>query len=64
MAYWGVAYAYGPHVNKPMDASDTTNAWAALQLAVTHKANGSPKEQAYISALEKRYQDMTTPRPE
>jgi hypothetical protein len=56
MAHWGVAYAYGPHVNKPMDASDTTNAWAALQLAVANKTKASAKEQAYITALEKRYQ--------
>ena len=56
MAHWGVAYAYGPHVNKPMDASDTAGAWAALQLAVANKSHASAKEQAYISALEKRYQ--------
>jgi tetratricopeptide (TPR) repeat protein len=56
MAHWGVAYAYGPHVNKPMDGSDTTNAWAALQLAVAGKARVSAKEQAYITALETRYQ--------
>jgi len=23
MAYWGVAFASGPHVNKPMDSNDT-----------------------------------------
>jgi tetratricopeptide (TPR) repeat protein len=56
MAHWGAAYAYGPHVNKPMDGNDTTNAWAALQLAVAGKAKVSPKEQAYITALETRYQ--------
>jgi len=56
MAYWGMAYASGPHVNKPMDASDTTNAWAALQLALANQARVSPKEQAYIAALTKRYQ--------
>jgi len=39
-----------------MDASDTTNAWAALQLALAHQAKASPKEQAYITALAKRYQ--------
>src|SRR5262249_45123946 len=33
MAQWGVAYACGPHVNKPMDSNDTAQAWAALQLA-------------------------------
>ncbi len=56
MAHWGEAYAHGPHVNKPMDAGDAAIAWAALQRAVAGKPNGSPKEQAYITALEKRYQ--------
>ena len=56
MAHWGVAYAFGPHVNKPMDSNDTVAAWAALQLAVGKKSSASSKEQAYISALEKRYQ--------
>jgi hypothetical protein len=56
MAHWGVAYASGPHVNKPMSASDTTNAWAALQLALANQARVSPQEQAYIAALAKRYQ--------
>jgi tetratricopeptide (TPR) repeat protein len=60
MAYWGIAYAYGPHVNKPMDASDTTNAWAAMQQAVSHQSQASPKEQAYISALTTRYQSFHT----
>ncbi len=56
MAHWGVAYAHGPHVNRPMDSNDTVQAWAALQLAVANKPKASPKEQAYITALEKRYQ--------
>ena len=56
MAYWGTAYAFGPHVNKPMDTNDTVEAWAALQLAVAAKSKGSAKDQAYITALEKRYQ--------
>src|SRR5262245_65443907 len=56
MAHWGVAYAFGPHVNKPMDSNDTVAAWAALQVAVSKKSSTSTKEQAYISALEKRYQ--------
>src|SRR6185503_11555394 len=55
MAHWGVAYAFGPHVNKPMDANDTAQAWAALQFAIAGKTNASAKAQAYISALEKRY---------
>ncbi len=56
MAHWGVAYAFGPHVNKPMDSNDTASAWAALQLAVANKPGASAKERAYITALEKRYQ--------
>jgi tetratricopeptide (TPR) repeat protein len=56
MAHWGVAYASGPHVNKPMDANDTTNAWTALQLALANQAHVTRKEQAYIGALAKRYQ--------
>src|SRR4026208_2545685 len=49
MAHWGVAYAFGPHVNKPMDSNDTAGAWAALQLAVANKAKASAREQAYIT---------------
>ena len=56
MAHWGVAYASGPHINKPMDSNDTASAWAALQLALATKEKASAKEQAYITALEKRYQ--------
>ena len=56
MAFWGVAYALGPHVNRPMTAEDNTGAWAALQQAVALKAAVSPREQAYITALERRYQ--------
>jgi tetratricopeptide (TPR) repeat protein len=56
MAYWGVAYAYGPHVNKPMDSNDTAHAWSALKQAVAAKAKASAKDQAYITALEKRYE--------
>lgn len=56
MAHWGVAYAHGPHVNRPMDASDTAAAWEALQRAVRLRPQASSKHQAYIAALEKRYQ--------
>jgi tetratricopeptide (TPR) repeat protein len=56
MAHWGAAYAFGPHVNKPMDSNDTAGAWTELQLAIAGKDKVSEKEQAYITALEKRYQ--------
>src|SRR5688572_2504577 len=51
MAYWGVAYACGPHVNKPMTEDDTANAWKALQEAQAAKSKVSAPEQAYINAL-------------
>jgi tetratricopeptide (TPR) repeat protein len=56
MAHWGVAYAFGPHVNKPMDADDTSSAWAALQEAIRLQDKGSVRERAYIDALKTRYQ--------
>ena len=43
-------------MNKPMDSNDTVQAWSALQLAIQGKAQAPLKEQAYIAALEKRYQ--------
>ncbi len=56
MAYWGIAYASGPHVNRPMDKEDNTRAWEALQKAIELKPNASTQEQAYIDAMAKRYQ--------
>ena len=56
MAYWGIAYASGPHVNKPMDQADNVRAWDALQKALALKSRVSVKEQAYIDAMAKRYQ--------
>jgi tetratricopeptide (TPR) repeat protein len=56
MAWWGVAYAYGPHVNKPMSKEDNEAAWEALQQTLALKSKVTPQEQAYITALSKRYQ--------
>lgn len=57
MAWWGIAYASGPHVNKPMFPEDNVEAWNALQRAIALQANASPKERAYITALSKRYEE-------
>lgn len=57
MGYWGIASASGPHVNKPMDEEDHAQAWSALQQAIAHAKNATPKEQAMINALRKRYQE-------
>jgi tetratricopeptide (TPR) repeat protein len=56
MAYWGIAYAYGPHVNKPMSEEDNVQAWAAIQKALGLKSKVTPKEQAFIDAMAARYQ--------
>ena len=53
--YWGLSYVLGPNINSMMDASDLPEAWNALQQAVEHKDKASPKEQAFIEALSKRY---------
>jgi hypothetical protein len=56
MAYWGLANAYGPHVNKPMTREDNDKAWPALLRALDLKQNASPLERDYIDALSNRYQ--------
>ena len=43
MAFWGVAYAYGPHVNKPMSKEENDSAWSALRRAQALRASASPK---------------------
>ncbi len=58
MAWWGVAYAYGPHVNKPMTKEDNDGAWAALREAMSLRSHASAQEQAYITALRTRYQEQ------
>lgn len=56
MAYWGIAYASGPHVNKSMDQADHERAWEALQRALALRSTVGMKERAYIDAMAKRYQ--------
>jgi hypothetical protein len=60
MAWWGVAYAYGPHVNKPMTKEDNDGAWTALRKAMALRERASAKEQAYIAALAARYKEQFT----
>ena len=57
MAWWGVALAYGPNINKPMAAEDNPKAWEALQKARSLAAAGDAGavEKALIEALAKRY---------
>ncbi len=55
MCYWGIAYALGPNINVPMDTGAVRPAWEALQQAVRLAPQASPREQAYIRALQARY---------
>lgn len=56
MAYWGMAYAWGPNINNmPIEPQQMAQAELAIRLAQLHTAKATPLEQALISALAKRY---------
>jgi tetratricopeptide (TPR) repeat protein len=55
MCYWGVAYAYGPHVNAGMDSASGVEAYVAAQRAQRLAPRASPRERAYIRAVAQRY---------
>ena len=55
MCYWGIALAYGPNINAPMDAASGRLAYAASQQAAQHATGVSDREQALIRALATRY---------
>ena len=56
MCYWGIALAYGPHVNAPMDSASGVAAYAAVQKALTLKSHATAPERAYIDAVAQRYE--------
>ncbi|HMS82638.1 MAG TPA: hypothetical protein PKD12_03185 [Nitrospira sp.] len=55
MCYWGIALAYGPNINAPMDAASGRLASVAIQQASQHATRASDREQALIRALAMRY---------
>jgi hypothetical protein len=55
MAYWGQALVLGPNINAAMAAEEEPKAYALAQKAMSLRAGASPRERAYIEALEKRY---------
>src|SRR5262249_58948981 len=56
MAFWGIAYANGPHINNPVVEPDRAEAaLSALQRALLAAPQASPVEQALIEALTHRY---------
>lgn len=56
MCYWGIALAYGPHVNAPMDQASGVAAYVAVQKALALKSHATAQERAYIKALAQRYE--------
>ena len=55
MAYWGQALVLGPNINAPMDPADEEEAHHLAHHAASLLSNASPREQALIRALQKRY---------
>ncbi|NQW29838.1 MAG: hypothetical protein HQ472_04935 [Ignavibacteria bacterium] len=62
MAYWGIAYANGPHINFPVVLPDKAEAaWNALENAKKYSSSGTDIEKGLIHALSARY---ANPQPE
>jgi tetratricopeptide (TPR) repeat protein len=55
MCWWGIAYAYGPHVNAGMDSASGVKAYEAAQKAFALSRTASPWQRAYIRAVTARY---------
>lgn len=57
MAWWGIAYANGLHINNPqMSKQQSERAWKAAQEALARIDHASPIEQALIRAVATRYE--------
>ncbi len=55
ICYWGLALVQGPNINAGMEKDAVPLAWEALQKAMNLRKYASPREQALIQALAKRY---------
>jgi hypothetical protein len=55
MCWWGIAYAYGPHVNAGMDSASGVIAYQAAQKARSLSSSAPPWQRAYIEAIVARY---------
>jgi tetratricopeptide (TPR) repeat protein len=62
MGYWGQAYSLGPNINDPLpDDTRKKEAYMAVQKALKNISGTSPRENALINALSKRYnKDVST----
>jgi tetratricopeptide (TPR) repeat protein len=60
MAWWGIAYACGPHINKPaVDELHAREGASALAKAIAQRDQAAPVERALIDAVSARYADPT-----
>ncbi|MHC4947907.1 MAG: tetratricopeptide repeat protein [Planctomycetota bacterium] len=56
MAWWGIAYAHGLHINNPeMSETQSKAAWDAAREATERLAGADPAGQALIRAVARRY---------
>ena len=55
MCFWGEALVLGPNINAPMDDAVVSQAYSAVQKALSHANQATRKEKALIKTLEKRY---------
>ncbi|MBK7769587.1 MAG: tetratricopeptide repeat protein [bacterium] len=56
MAWWGIAYAWGPHINNPeMNEEAIEQSHAAMTTAMQKLPQASPLERMLIEALHHRY---------
>ncbi|HEV7241345.1 MAG TPA: hypothetical protein VGQ36_19085 [Thermoanaerobaculia bacterium] len=55
MAHWGQALVLGPNINALMESSEEPHALEHATKAMSLRGNASPREQALIEALAKRY---------
>jgi tetratricopeptide (TPR) repeat protein len=55
ICWWGIAYAYGPHVNAGMDSASGVSAYQAAQKALSLSGKAPGWQRAYIEAVAKRY---------
>lgn len=62
IAYWGIAFCNGPHINNPvMDEARAVSAWEALKKAQAAAPHANRAERALIEALAARYTDPSRP---
>ena len=60
ICWWGVAYAYGPHVNAGMDSASGVAAYEASRKAIRLSGKAGKWEHAWIHAVADRYGPMPT----